>query len=377
MAISDVLKEFDRLDGSECANSPNQAVFKYDTNVANLVQGILKLVQDEHNEVQTLAIKWYVAEFLRSFDLPLILVSLLPLVRRVEDGGQVQLIVGTLCDFLAREEGSVRDVAAMGRCFVQYPEVLWFQLRSGLKLLLGEIKAKSTSAAAICAKLVPYLIQALGSVSETSVVPNVQKRSDVTLDELDILSDLLGRFGKHQTILTDATPTLQTSLLALLNSGRSGIRKRAVTALGLLTHTSTPALTDLLAKRVLGLLMDQQEENGSLSSSDMLTTYISTVVALIREQPEMMATYLDRVTELFARCVTVDDDHTREAGLNGLEVILAIYHPKLGPENIFSSIAIEYMKYDPNYIIDDGGCLSMELDNEFAGLVAIFIFQQC
>lgn len=196
-----------------------------DESERKVVKMLLKLLADKNGEVQNLAVK-----------------CLGPLVNKVKDA-QVETIVDTLCNNMLADKEQLRDISSIG-----------------LKTVINELPPASSSLAiTICKKLT-------GPVAKQDDV-------SVQLEILDIMSDLLSRFGN---ILVTFHPAILQNLLPQLSSQRLAVRKRAIVAISHLANScNNVVFTDLM-----NYLIGQLEKNASLSTT---RTYIQCLGAITRQ----------------------------------------------------------------------------------------------
>eukprot|EP00057_Strongylocentrotus_purpuratus_P025808 XP_011680282.1 PREDICTED: cullin-associated NEDD8-dissociated protein 1-like isoform X1 [Strongylocentrotus purpuratus] len=122
-----------------------------DDSEKKVVRMLLKLLEDKNGEVQNLAVK-----------------CLGPLVSKVKEY-QVETIVDTLCNNMLSDKEQLRDISSIG-----------------LKTVINELPpASSPLAANICKSITGRLTNAIAMQEDVSV----------KLEALDILGDLLSRFG--------------------------------------------------------------------------------------------------------------------------------------------------------------------------------------
>lgn len=126
------------------------------------------------------------------------------------------------------------------------------------------------------------------------------------LEALDILSDLLSRFG---TILHPYHAMLLDALLPQLNSGRQAVRKRTVVAIGYLA--STCGLVHY--QKMVGILLEELQKG---VSSGHANTYIQCCATVCKNAGQRFAEYLDQIVRmLMEACKTTDDDELKENSL--------------------------------------------------------------
>ncbi|CAG2112250.1 unnamed protein product, partial [Medioppia subpectinata] len=153
-----------------------------------VVRMLLKLLEDKNGEVQNLAVK-----------------CLGPLVNKVKEI-QVETIVDTLCSNMISNNEQLRDISSIG-----------------LKTVIAELSPNSTAlVSTICKKITGRLANAISQHDDMGI----------RLEALEILSDLLNRFGN---LLVSFHANIQDSLIPQLLCQRLAVRKRAITALSYLT----------------------------------------------------------------------------------------------------------------------------------------------
>ena len=241
-----------------------------------------------------------------------------------------------LCDLILDGNGDLRDIYSIG-----------------LKTLIADVPEKI--GAVISSKLCTRLI---GGIAQ-------DKNTDVKLECLDILSDLLKRFGKtvdnsHEAIMR----TVQRQLL----QARSMVTKRATACLGnLAVVLAQPLLNRLINELLLAI---QQNE----ASAPNMSTLIQTIGTLSRVVGQRLGGQLDAIVPLFLKfCGQVDDeamhtetaDELRENCLQGFESCI-LRCPREISKHIPSILAIvlEFIKYDPNYTYMGDSSDEMETAND-------------
>ncbi|GAA6010571.1 hypothetical protein JCM10207_007744 [Rhodosporidiobolus poonsookiae] len=290
-----------------------------------LVDQVLGLMNDAHGEVKSMGVKT--------------LATLIPSLSPTRHA----TIIDRLVAYTSSQDEGVRDIASLG-----------------LKMVVAEVQPLSPLASTCCTKLAPEVVKQLNdSTSSTELV----------LDSLDLLSDLLSRFSATVA----GNPALLTSALRaltpLLSNGRAAVRKRAVSTLAVLISTSSasPAL-------LTGLLNDTVLPSLKGDSDKKLRTSISLVGALARTAPSQLGGKVGELVPLVLRGSEKEDDEGKEGVLQCLES-LALKLPSEIAAHLSAIIdkATELLKYDPNYAGDDeDGDEEMgdaededELDDEF------------
>ncbi|KAJ3052397.1 Cullin-associated NEDD8-dissociated protein 1 [Rhizophlyctis rosea] len=287
-----------------------------DSNEQKVVKAVFKKLEDSNGEVQNLAVK-----------------ALAPLAKKVKEKN-LQDIVDKLCNLLKAETDSQKDIASIG-----------------LKTVIVEVPVNSTTSASIVAKLIPKLLDQM-------------RNENLSVDTIDILSEVLNRFG-NQLVPGEASSAgpqlqkqIQNALLHLLNHKRFAIRKRTTVAIGsLVAHTSDELFAALIKDLLAELRAKEQREDW-----DRLRTHVGCLATVCSPR---FGPHLNEFLPLVVRFTVVEEnDELREYCLNALESFVLRCPKEIG-EHIKSvvDLAIEYVKYDPNYDAGDGD-EGMEVDAE-------------
>ncbi|XP_022103590.1 cullin-associated NEDD8-dissociated protein 1-like [Acanthaster planci] len=268
-----------------------------DDSERKVVRMLLKLLEDKNGEVQNLAVK-----------------CLGPLVSKVKEY-QVETIVDNLCNNMLSEKEQLRDISSIG-----------------LKTVINELPpASSPLAANICKSITGRLTNAIAKQEDVSV----------KLEALDILGDLLIRFGG---LLMSFHSAIQSALLPQLNSPRMAVRKRAILALGHLVMSSSNKLfADLME-----FLMNELRENQNPSTT---RTYIQCIGAISRHAGHRVGEHLEKIMPLVVKfCRVDDDDELREYCIQAFESFVRRC-PKEVSQHVSTIIelCLQYICYDPNY----------------------------
>ncbi|KAI9137796.1 cullin-associated NEDD8-dissociated protein 1-like protein [Paraphysoderma sedebokerense] len=295
MAINDLMTEL----------SKESFVFDESTE-KRIVTAIMKLFEDSNGEVQNMAVK-----------------CLSPLVMKVREPS-LQEIADKLCSFLVetkREE--LRDVASIG-----------------LKTVIVEFPTNSPIAANLCRRLVPKLLAQLN---------NTSLQETVHIDILDVLSDVLSRYGSTLATQgsTDMFNQMQMAILPLVTKARPAVRKRASLVIGNLAAHSTDDLFTALMKRLLEDLKKEQ-------SHEKLRTLIMCIGTVSRFASQKLGGYLPQIVPIVLKYSSEEDDELRENCLQALEFFVLRCPAQMSPHvQSIVNICTEYVRYDPNYADDD------------------------
>ncbi|KAG7173279.1 Cullin-associated NEDD8-dissociated protein 1-like, partial [Homarus americanus] len=235
-----------------------------DDSERKVVRMLLRLLEDKNGEVQNLA------------------VNLGPLVNKVKEF-HVYSIVESLCDHMVSDREQLRDMSSLA-----------------LKTVINELPASSTALVAnICKRVTDRLSEAIVRQEDVSV----------QLEALDILGDLLARFG---SLLISFHPNILDALLPQLASPRLAVRKRTIVALSHLVVSCSPQIY----ARLMDFLIEELAKNSSMSTT---RTYIQCIAAISRQAGHRFGEYLERVMPLIVQYVAVDDDELREYCISACE----------------------------------------------------------
>lgn len=267
-----------------------------------VVKMLLKLLEDKNGEVQNLAVK-----------------CLGPLVNKVKEY-QVEMIVESLCNNMVSEKEQLRDISSIG-----------------LKTVINELPAVGGGgglAAAVCKKMTGRLSAAVARQEDVSV----------QLEALDILGDLLARFG---ALLLPYQPAVQEALLPQLASPRLAVRKRSIAAVGYLVMSCSQGQFN----KLMEMLLEELAKNSSTSTT---RTYIQCIGTISRHAGHRIGEHLEKVMPYMVEYCRVDDDELREYCLQGFESLVRRCPKEISPHvSTIVKICLEYLCYDPNYNYDD------------------------
>jgi len=193
-------KDFRFMATSDLMNALQKESIKLDDDSERrIVKGVLKLLEDTNGEVQNQAVK-----------------CLGPLVCKVKEG-QIEIICETLCSNCtntSKDAEQLRDISS-----------------SGLKIVITSLATTNSGATNnIIKKIMQRLLAAIqqGTTTKTNNSLDLANGGQSQLEILDIISDMLSRFGAN---LSSFHAQLKQILLAYLDSSRSAVRKRAITSL--------------------------------------------------------------------------------------------------------------------------------------------------
>ncbi|KAJ3030650.1 UNVERIFIED_CONTAM: Cullin-associated NEDD8-dissociated protein 1 [Siphonaria sp. JEL0065] len=298
-----------------------------DVTERKIVAAVVRALDDKNGEVQNLAVK-----------------TLAPLVRKVREAN-TQEIVDQLCKLLVEKKDELKDIAAIG-----------------LKTVILEVPASSQVSKNVVKKLVPKLIALLSNANA------------VQFDTIDILSDLITRFGSVLTENTSADLSkpsaslihqIQDVLFPYLSNPRPAIRKRTVAAFGnLVSHTSDELFDGLIQK-----VITEMGEKEEAEDFDRLKTFVGLVGTLARFSSRRLGKYIQTLLPLLSKYISHDDDELREACFQTLEAFIVRCPIEIaGHLSNITALSLEYIKHDPNYDDGEDDDEEMETDGDDDGM---------
>ncbi|KAJ3191342.1 Cullin-associated NEDD8-dissociated protein 1, partial [Irineochytrium annulatum] len=301
MALSDL--------GAELKKDSNQLE---ESSEKKIVAAVIKSLDDKNSEVQNEAVK-----------------LLGPLVKKVREP-QLQDVVDQLCSLLTQKKEELRDISAIG-----------------LKTVILEVSPSASSTRTLVRRLIPRLVNLLQDVG------------DVQLDTIDILGDILARFGHILTSPTDPadkgvqgpqlSKQIQDTLLPLLDHARPAVRKRTTVAIGNFVIHASDELFDQLVARVEAEMKAKEAKK----NFEKLRTLVATMSTLSRFSSRRLGKHLPDALPYVLKYSAFDDDELRENCFQALESFILRCPTEITPHlQTITSLALDYVKYDPNY--DDG-----------------------
>ncbi|KAJ3020912.1 Cullin-associated NEDD8-dissociated protein 1 [Thoreauomyces humboldtii] len=313
-----------------------------DVNEKKVVAALIKLLTDSNGEVQNVAVKWCAARDLAGVsvrptaivDTSVFASSFAPLVKKIHES-QLQEVLNQLCKLLTDNREEMRDIAGIG-----------------LKTVVTEIPSDSFITSKVVGDLVPKLLQ------------QFQKNDkNPQLDVIDILSEVLSRFGQSLAQGSDG-PALQKAindaLFPLLNHSRASARKRATGAIG---HLVSNLPDDLFDDLVENILSELTQRTGS-SDYDKLRTYIGCLATLSRHNAHRFGQHLDKALPLVFELVQSSDDELRENCLHALDSFVLRCPTEMTPYIAkVTAMSLTYIKHDPNFQYEEDD-EPMEADTE-------------
>ena len=166
---------------------------------------------------------------------------------------------------------------------------------------------------------------------------------------LELFALILARFGA-EVPAAQLTAVQQTLMQAVLEHPRPAVRKRAITAVGV--------LVGLLDDAVLGQLLAQLVAAANSSSSgspERLKTVIACLTQICRTTGHRLGAAFEPVVQLFLKQARAeDDDELKELAVQGVEVLLYRSPARLTPHTaVLTELCLELLAHDPNYAYDD------------------------
>ncbi|CEL59964.1 Cullin-associated NEDD8-dissociated protein 1 OS=Dictyostelium discoideum GN=cand1 PE=3 SV=1 [Rhizoctonia solani AG-1 IB] len=273
---------------------------------AKLTRQVVSLLADKNSEVKNQAVKC--------------LGQLIKVVRST----QMDTTIDQLIEYSGGKDDELRDIAGLA-----------------LKTVTAELPLEGTVAPRAIQKLVPKLLQQLGSANTPP---------DALIETLATLTILVTRFPSHvppQEPMNVLTP--------LLLHARPAVRKRATTTIASFVPTlSQTELQEFISSTILPGL----QPSAPLEKQ-------RTTVHLVAAVARYLASSLSEVVPSVLKGVDKDDEELREAGLQALELLTLRCPSEITPflpELI--STGTTYIKYDPNYAGDDDEDEPMEDEDE-------------
>ncbi|PWA68394.1 Armadillo-like helical [Artemisia annua] len=293
-------KDYRYMATSDLLNELNKEGFKLDGDLElRLSSTVLQQLDDAAGDVSGLAVK-----------------CLAPLVKKISET-QVLDMTNKLCDKLLNGKDQHRDIASIA-----------------LKTIFSEVPTASV-AKSVLVSVPPKL---MGGIT------NPAMKTDIKCECLDILCDILHKFGN---LMTSEHEALLGALLPQLSSNQASVRKKTVSCIASLASSLSD---DLLAKGTIEVVRILKSKG---TKPEMTRTNIQMIGALSRAVGYRFGPHLgDTVPVLIQYCMNAseNDEELREYSLQALESFLLRC-----PRDIFSycneilHLTLEYLSYDPNF----------------------------
>ena len=371
MATSDLCELLKRPGGSPGTvgnNSGSNKIFD-STTERRICKAVLRLLDDKSNDVQAVAVK-----------------TLGVLLTTVPQESVLEIADSLANQVLKADKSELRDVYAIG-------------LRTLVKTIPPQFGDRTSE------RLIGRLLDGIresSSASGDGDDATKKSQEEIVLSCLDILTDLLGRFGATSVTVTRQHEAVLQICLKLLTSMEISavVRKRAGTALGCLSIVLSDALLGNAVERLLGQI-DESESSSSDSihkseNTRALIRTMCTVSSAVGNR--LQQAQIDRILPIFLKftnpekAVTGDDEdddcegdgdaamddneddvsqnstandaaiamanELRESCFMGFESFVQKCPNQVEPHiDKIVQAALAYMSYDPNYsygIGDDG-----------------------
>ncbi|XP_039137910.1 cullin-associated NEDD8-dissociated protein 1 [Dioscorea cayenensis subsp. rotundata] len=293
-------KDYRYMATSDLLGELSKDMFKVDADLeSKLTNIILKQLEDAAGDVSGLAVK-----------------CLAPLIRKVSEDRVLEM-TSKLCDKLLNGKDQHRDITSIA-----------------LKTIVSEITATSL-AQRVLVVLTPQLIKGITASG---------KNTEIKCECLDILCDVLSRFGN---LMTKDHEELLGALLTQLGSNQASVRKKSISCIASLASSLSD---DLLAKATVEVV--QLLKNKKVKA-DMTRTNIQMIGALSRAVGYRFGPHLSETVPLlisYCKSASETDEELREHSLQALESFLLRCPRDIGTycDDILS-VTLEYLSYDPNF----------------------------
>ena len=247
-----------------------------------------------------------------------LLFSLAQLVQRSKED-LVEQVLDTLCKNLVNNSDQLQDISGVA-----------------LKTVINELPLSDSHLSRFFSKkLANHLITACCS----------KEADQMNLEIIDILSELLGRYGD---VLVPEHPHIVVALMPHLRSSRSAVRKRTIQALGQLV---TVCQQPILVKLVSTILADLTCQQAKLSD---VKTGIILLTMLCRRSGSRFGEFSDRVFATLYERRNSNDEDLKDECLQAYEALLRAC-PKEVSNHVEEIVeqCLANIAYDPNYAYDD------------------------
>lgn len=275
--------------------------FKLDeSSQKQVTDSVLKVLDDTSSEVQGMAVK-----------------CLGPFVKKLSKP-QIEGCVTKLSTNIMKGEDEKRDIATLA-----------------LKTVIAKVPADM---AATVKKCLETLIEAVEG-----------KQQEVKQDALEVLGDILSRFG---TMFTSYHEKLQKTFIAELSSKRAPVRKRANACLAILSQYTSDKLFNELVQTV------NTDISKSSAGGEALRTYIQAISGISRTAGYRLGKHLDKIFPLLWNASEQiaekeGEDEVREYIMQAFESFLTRCSEEVKNHTEYILVLCrEYMEHDPNFSYD-------------------------
>ncbi|KAI8987133.1 armadillo-type protein [Pilobolus umbonatus] len=279
-----------------------------------IVQAVLALMDDKNSEVQNLAVR-----------------CLGPLVKQIKED-RILEVIDCLSQFATDSKNEeLRSIASVG-----------------MKTVITEINYDKSYH--VCNRIIPKLLH---------TIQNMDCPYEMQMDTLDILSEVLSRFGS--LISTEQYTEIQSILVPLLYHSRAAVRKRASVAIGyLVVHINDDLFNQLFEYLMSGL-------RNKSNSNDKIRTLIQCSGVLSRYSTARLGKHLPALIKIIIEYTlgADEDDELREICLQAMESFILRCPTEISPFiDEIGTIALSMIKYDPNFAEEDDEESGEEMDEE-------------
>ncbi|CAF0936113.1 unnamed protein product [Didymodactylos carnosus] len=329
-----------------------------DDSERRIVKGVLKLLEDHNGEVQNQAVK-----------------CLGPLVCKVKEN-QIEVVIDTLCTNIFSNNEQLRDISSIGLKTVINSLALLHTSTMAINIsrkimsrlisfiqrdeqLQGDSYNNATSHSSSYSKTSQQTSKGGSEVSGSNTLIMIGNGGQNQLEILDIISDMLARFGSN---LSSFHLQLKQILLNHLNSSRSAVRKRVTNSLSYLLSSCNIQLFN----EVLTIILEELKRKPSLAkktsssstvNNNMTKTYIQALTSICRLASQRLSDHMRDVIEITIYYIDngsnsqqQHDDELIEFSLQAIETYLKRC-PKETNEYVAKliNLCLRYIKYDPNW----------------------------
>ncbi|KAL4175302.1 hypothetical protein KRP22_000270 [Phytophthora ramorum] len=278
---------------------------------------VLKQLDDKSNDVQSIAVK-----------------CLGVLVTKVQVA-QVADICAKLCDLILNGKPELRDIYSIG-----------------LKTIVADVS--QTTGASVATSICTRLFTGLGK----------DKDAAVKTETLDILTDLLRRFGYD--VATEHA-TIMELLMVQLTDESPLVRKRATACVGSLGVMASDVLVSRLVEHLIKGIQ------GSTDSANV-RTLIQTIGMLSRTAGHRLGRHLDAVIQILVQFCgdpedeslqNEDSDELRGNCFQAFEAFIVRCHNEITPHvEAILKLVLQFISYDPNYNYVDSADEDEDMEEE-------------
>lgn len=293
-------KDYRYMATSDLLNELSKDGFKADIELeVKLSHVVLQQLEDVSGDVSGLAVK-----------------CLVPFVKKIGEDRVLEM-TSRLCDKLLNGKDQHRDIASIA-----------------LKTIISEVSSH-TLAQLILVSVTPQLIKG---------VTGPGKSTEIKCESLDILCDVLHRFGN---LMIKDHKELLSALLSQLNVNQASVRKKSVSCIASLASSLSD---DLLAKATAEVVQLLKNKN---TKPEITRTNIQMVGAFSRSVGYRFGPHLgETVPLLISYCTSASesDEELREYSLQALESFLLRCPRDISPYcHDILNLNLEFLSYDPNF----------------------------